>query len=86
MGTNYHFHSWRVFVIICALPCTVSMVALRFMPESPRFLLEVSQHAPTPTLCEDDSPSAPLLSCLHDAHHPVSARQAHHYIWLYCHL
>ncbi|XP_019522003.1 PREDICTED: synaptic vesicle glycoprotein 2B, partial [Hipposideros armiger] len=40
MGTHYHFHSWRVFVIVCALPCTVSMVALRFMPESPRFLLE----------------------------------------------
>ncbi|KAB0397970.1 hypothetical protein E2I00_014546 [Balaenoptera physalus] len=40
MGTNYHFHSWRVFVIVCALPCTVSMVALKFMPESPRFLLE----------------------------------------------
>ena len=43
MGSNYHFHSWRVFVIVCALPCTVSMVALKFMPESPRFLLEVSQ-------------------------------------------
>lgn len=43
MGTSYHFHSWRVFVIVCALPCAVSMVALRFMPESPRFLLEVSQ-------------------------------------------
>ncbi|OBS59134.1 hypothetical protein A6R68_09741, partial [Neotoma lepida] len=47
MGTNYHFHSWRVFVIVCALPCTVSMVALKFMPESPRFLLEVS-HIKTP--------------------------------------
>ncbi|XP_014698006.1 synaptic vesicle glycoprotein 2B [Equus asinus] len=44
MGTNYHFHSWRVFVIVCALPCTVSMVALRFMPESPRFLLEMGKH------------------------------------------
>lgn len=45
MGTHYHYHSWRVFVIVCALPCTVSLVALRFMPESPRFLLEVSQLA-----------------------------------------
>ncbi|XP_031242861.1 synaptic vesicle glycoprotein 2B isoform X1 [Mastomys coucha] len=44
MGTNYHFHSWRVFVIICALPATVSMVALKFMPESPRFLLEMGKH------------------------------------------
>ncbi|KAG8516300.1 Synaptic vesicle glycoprotein 2B [Galemys pyrenaicus] len=40
MGSSYHFHSWRVFVIICALPCTVSLLALKFMPESPRFLLE----------------------------------------------
>ncbi|XP_074210107.1 synaptic vesicle glycoprotein 2B isoform X2 [Camelus bactrianus] len=44
MGTNYHFHSWRVFVIVCALPCTISMVALKFMPESPRFLLEMGKH------------------------------------------
>uniref|UniRef100_A0A6I8P7E0 Synaptic vesicle glycoprotein 2B n=1 Tax=Ornithorhynchus anatinus TaxID=9258 RepID=A0A6I8P7E0_ORNAN len=44
MGTNYHFHSWRVFVIICALPCLASMVALNFMPESPRFLLETGKH------------------------------------------
>ncbi|XP_065762527.1 synaptic vesicle glycoprotein 2B isoform X3 [Muntiacus reevesi] len=44
MGSHYHFHSWRVFVIVCALPCTVSMVALKFMPESPRFLLEMGKH------------------------------------------
>ncbi|XP_044518405.1 synaptic vesicle glycoprotein 2B isoform X3 [Gracilinanus agilis] len=44
MGTNYHFHSWRVFVIVCALPCMASMVALKFMPESPRFLLEMGKH------------------------------------------
>ncbi|XP_038603051.1 synaptic vesicle glycoprotein 2B [Tachyglossus aculeatus] len=44
MGSNYHFHSWRVFVIICALPCLASMVALNFMPESPRFLLETGKH------------------------------------------
>ncbi|XP_048225386.1 synaptic vesicle glycoprotein 2B isoform X3 [Perognathus longimembris pacificus] len=44
MGTNYHFHSWRVFVIVCALPCAVSSIALKFMPESPRFLLEMGKH------------------------------------------
>ncbi|XP_004693157.1 PREDICTED: synaptic vesicle glycoprotein 2B [Condylura cristata] len=44
MGTSYHFHSWRVFVIVCALPCTVSLLALKFMPESPRFLLEMGKH------------------------------------------
>ncbi|KAL7980183.1 hypothetical protein Chor_001451 [Crotalus horridus] len=43
MGTHYHFHSWRVFVVVCSLPCIASLVALKFMPESPRFLLEVAQ-------------------------------------------
>lgn len=42
MGSAYQFHSWRVFVIVCALPCVCSVVALTFMPESPRFLLEVT--------------------------------------------
>lgn len=41
MGSAYQFHSWRVFVIMCALPCVSAVVALTFMPESPRFLLEV---------------------------------------------
>uniref|UniRef100_A0A8C7DTQ8 Synaptic vesicle glycoprotein 2C n=1 Tax=Naja naja TaxID=35670 RepID=A0A8C7DTQ8_NAJNA len=41
MGSAYQFHSWRVFVIMCALPCVSAVVALTFMPESPRFLLEI---------------------------------------------
>ncbi|KAM4036175.1 synaptic vesicle glycoprotein 2B isoform 1-T2 [Anomaloglossus baeobatrachus] len=44
MGTHYHFHSWRVFVVVCALPCIASIIALKFMPESPRFLLETGKH------------------------------------------
>ncbi|NXE24429.1 SV2C protein, partial [Ardeotis kori] len=44
MGSAYQFHSWRVFVIVCALPCVSSVVALTFMPESPRFLLEIGKH------------------------------------------
>ncbi|KFR13024.1 Synaptic vesicle glycoprotein 2B, partial [Opisthocomus hoazin] len=44
MGTKYHFHSWRVFVLVCSLPCVASLVALKFMPESPRFLLEIGKH------------------------------------------
>uniref|UniRef100_A0A452IT32 Major facilitator superfamily (MFS) profile domain-containing protein n=1 Tax=Gopherus agassizii TaxID=38772 RepID=A0A452IT32_9SAUR len=44
MGSAYQFHSWRVFVVVCALPCVSSVVALTFMPESPRFLLEVGKH------------------------------------------
>ncbi|XP_043919899.1 synaptic vesicle glycoprotein 2C [Protopterus annectens] len=44
MGSAYQFHSWRVFVIVCALPCVAAVVALTFMPESPRFLLEAGKH------------------------------------------
>ncbi|KAG1937198.1 synaptic vesicle glycoprotein 2Ca [Pimephales promelas] len=44
MGSAYQFHSWRVFVVVCALPCLFGVVALMFMPESPRFYLEVGKH------------------------------------------
>ncbi len=40
MGTEFQFHSWRVFVLVCALPAIAAFVGLMFMPESPRFLLE----------------------------------------------
>ncbi|XP_065821915.1 synaptic vesicle glycoprotein 2C-like [Labrus bergylta] len=44
MGSAYQFHSWRVFVVVCALPCVSAVVALTFMPESPRFYLETGKH------------------------------------------
>ncbi|XP_075951370.1 synaptic vesicle glycoprotein 2C-like isoform X3 [Anarhichas minor] len=44
MGSAYQFHSWRVFVVVCALPCVSAVVALTFMPESPRFFLETGKH------------------------------------------
>uniref|UniRef100_A0AAY4E2K0 Major facilitator superfamily (MFS) profile domain-containing protein n=1 Tax=Denticeps clupeoides TaxID=299321 RepID=A0AAY4E2K0_9TELE len=44
MGTEFQFHSWRVFVLVCALPAIASVVGLMFMPESPRFLLEHAKH------------------------------------------
>ncbi|XP_035291525.1 synaptic vesicle glycoprotein 2Ca [Anguilla anguilla] len=44
MGSAYQFHSWRVFVVVCALPCVCAVVALTFIPESPRFYLEVGKH------------------------------------------
>ncbi|KAM6986188.1 synaptic vesicle glycoprotein 2C-like [Aplochiton taeniatus] len=44
MGSAYQFHSWRVFVVVCALPCVSAVVALTFMPESPRFFLERGKH------------------------------------------
>ncbi|XP_063052247.1 synaptic vesicle glycoprotein 2B [Engraulis encrasicolus] len=44
MGTEFQFHSWRVFVLVCALPAIASLIGLTFMPESPRFLLESAKH------------------------------------------
>ncbi|XP_058844315.1 synaptic vesicle glycoprotein 2C-like isoform X1 [Acipenser ruthenus] len=44
MGSAYQFHSWRVFVVVCAFPCVCSVVSLTFMPESPRYFLEVGKH------------------------------------------
>ncbi|KAK0155611.1 Synaptic vesicle glycoprotein 2B [Merluccius polli] len=41
MGSEFQFHSWRVFVLVASLPAVTSLVGLMFMPESPRFLLEV---------------------------------------------
>ena len=39
------YDSWRVFVIVCALPCMVSFVAGRcFVPESPHWLVSVGRH------------------------------------------
>ncbi|KAF4083006.1 hypothetical protein AMELA_G00135020 [Ameiurus melas] len=40
MGTEFQFHSWRVFVLVCFLPAVVALAGLVFMPESPRYLLE----------------------------------------------
>lgn len=70
MGTNYHFHSWRVFVIVCALPATVSMVALKFMPESPRFLLEVSLYQSQESWPSSLNPRLCVLSLFLAAHFP----------------
>ncbi|MGH0184039.1 UNVERIFIED_CONTAM: hypothetical protein FKN15_013576 [Acipenser sinensis] len=42
MGSAYQFHSWRVFVLVCAFPSVFAIAALTPMPESPRFFLEVT--------------------------------------------
>ncbi|XP_062290632.1 LOW QUALITY PROTEIN: synaptic vesicle glycoprotein 2C-like [Scomber scombrus] len=45
MGSAYQFHSWRVFVVVVrAAVCVSAVVALTFMPESPRFFLEMGKH------------------------------------------
>lgn len=41
MGSAYQFHSWRVFVLVCAFPSVAAIAALNAVPESPRFYLEV---------------------------------------------
>ncbi|CAH1803428.1 unnamed protein product [Owenia fusiformis] len=41
MGSD--FHSWRICLIVCAIPCLASVIGLFFMPESPRYLLEVGK-------------------------------------------
>lgn len=42
MGSAYQFHSWRVFVLVCAFPSVFAIGALTTQPESPRFYLEVN--------------------------------------------
>uniref|UniRef100_H2S661 Synaptic vesicle glycoprotein 2A n=1 Tax=Takifugu rubripes TaxID=31033 RepID=H2S661_TAKRU len=44
MGSAYQFHSWRVFVLVCAFPAVAAICALTTMPESPRFFLENGKH------------------------------------------
>ncbi|KAI4810953.1 hypothetical protein KUCAC02_013880 [Chaenocephalus aceratus] len=44
MGSAYQFHSWRVFVLVCAFPAVAAISALTIMPESPRFYLENGKH------------------------------------------
>ncbi|XP_077453126.1 synaptic vesicle glycoprotein 2B-like [Stigmatopora argus] len=44
MGTEFQFHSWRLFVLVAALPAIAALIGLTFMPESPRFLLENAKH------------------------------------------
>ncbi len=40
---DLQFHSWRLFIIISAMPSLVGCIFYLFLPESPRFLLEVSE-------------------------------------------
>jgi len=42
---SFKFNSWRIFVVICALPSFLVAIGLAFMPESPKFLLSKGQEA-----------------------------------------
>ena len=37
----FRFHSWRLFLIVSAIPSLLGVVLYWFLPESPRYLLEV---------------------------------------------
>lgn len=41
IGTEIQIHSWRLFIFVCLFPALAALVGVIFMPESPRFLLEV---------------------------------------------
>lgn len=69
MGSAYQFHSWRVFVVVCALPCVSAVVALTFMPESPRFYLEVRENPHIPLLAAPFS----LLMTVKMTHKSITA-------------
>ena len=64
MGTEFQFHSWRVFVLVCFLPSVVALAGLVFMPESPRYLLEVTSLCPFCPFC----PFLSISDLLHGEH------------------
>lgn len=41
IGSELQIHSWRLFILVCLFPALAALVGVVFMPESPRFLLEV---------------------------------------------
>lgn len=38
-GPSFVYNSWRIFLLICAVPSFIVAVLLFFLPESPKFLL-----------------------------------------------
>jgi len=42
---SFKFNSWRIFVVLCALPSFLVAVGLSFLPESPKFLLSKGKEA-----------------------------------------
>ncbi|XP_066993183.1 synaptic vesicle glycoprotein 2B isoform X2 [Anabrus simplex] len=41
---NFTYNSWRIFLLICAIPSLAVAVLLIFLPESPKFLLSRGKH------------------------------------------
>ncbi|XP_046606913.1 synaptic vesicle glycoprotein 2B-like isoform X1 [Neodiprion virginianus] len=36
---TFVYNSWRIFILICSMPALLGFIILRFLPESPRFLM-----------------------------------------------
>ena len=39
---SFEVTSWRIFIMLCTIPCFSSAIALIFLPESPGYLFSVS--------------------------------------------
>lgn len=63
---GFKFHSWNLFVAICALPSIFIAIWLFFFPESPKFLIEIG-----------DTNEA--LEVLKDIYHMNTGRPHHEY-------
>lgn len=47
------FQSWRLFVVLCSIPSLTSALIFRlFMPESPKFLIEVFKSQTSVDICK----------------------------------
>lgn len=57
------FQSWRMFVALCSIPSLTSAFIFTFMPESPKFLLEVLAEQGAFTFKTDSSPVFEFRDC-----------------------
>ena len=44
VSDTFSYNSWRIYLAICTIPAFTSALSLLFMPESPKFLMDVSTH------------------------------------------
>lgn len=58
---RFEIQIWRVYILLCVLPGMAALLGVFLMPESPRFLLEVSS--------SDAGSKHRTLLCFTSAHH-----------------
>ncbi len=59
----FRFHSWRLFIAISAVPSLLGVLLYWFLPESPRYLLEVSLNEFS-SLHNNTRNVHPLIDCI----------------------